>query len=94
MTREEFEKGYASRSGCTVEQLHSWGRFAEPCSCGTTGCNGWQMGHQHEDALWEDSMRSVLGATGGGHTHSFTYRKPTGRLQKAWAWLKGGVVNG
>jgi len=59
MTREEFEQAYAKRSGVGVEELHSYGRFAEPCECGEPGCDGWVMGHQWEDAIVEDRMRSV-----------------------------------
>ena len=43
MTREEFEDGYAGRSGVTVEWLRVNGREAAPCDCGECGCEGWQM---------------------------------------------------
>ena len=43
MTKEEFEKGYAKRSGVTVEWLHFKNQFAIPCDCGESGCYGWQM---------------------------------------------------
>ena len=43
MTREEFEEGYAKRSGVTVERLHELGQVAVRCSCGEDGCNGWAM---------------------------------------------------
>lgn len=43
MTRDEFEQGYAERSGCTVEWLHLHDRWAVPCDCGEAGCEGWQM---------------------------------------------------
>ena len=45
MTKDEFEKGYAERSGVTVEWLHSMGQWAIPCDCGDEGCHGWQMAH-------------------------------------------------
>lgn len=45
MTKEEFEKGYAERSGVTVEWLESQGRSADPCDCGEDICEGWQMAH-------------------------------------------------
>lgn len=51
VTAEEFEAAYAARSGVTVEFLHSAGRYAELCSCGEDGCEGWAIGHQQEDAL-------------------------------------------
>jgi hypothetical protein len=57
MTAEEFESAYASRSRVTVEQLHAWGRYAEPCDCGDELCAGWAMGHQWEDAIMEDQIR-------------------------------------
>lgn len=57
MTAEEFEAAWAARSRVTVEWLHHWGRYAEPCSCGSDGCEGWAMGRQHEDALAEDCDR-------------------------------------
>lgn len=42
MTREEFERGYAARSGATVEQLRALGRIVRPCRCGEDDCPGWQ----------------------------------------------------
>ena len=53
----EYEAAYAARSGVTVADLHRFGRYAEPCGCGGAGCEGWAMGHQHEDALSEDTWR-------------------------------------
>lgn len=57
----EFERRYAERSGVTVEQLHSWGRFPEPCHCQGHMCTGWQMGHQWEDAIIDDCVRVTSG---------------------------------
>lgn len=57
MTAEEFEAAYATRSGVTVEFLHSWGRYAEPCGCGEPECGGWAMGRQQEDAITENMLR-------------------------------------
>ena len=51
---EQFEQEYAARSGVTVAFLHAHGRFAEPCECGDPICEGWQMGHQWEDAIIEN----------------------------------------
>lgn len=45
MTKDEFEQGYAERSGLTVQELHEMGRYAVPCNCGYEGCSGWAMGH-------------------------------------------------
>ena len=42
-TKEEFEQGYAERSGVTVEWLHAHDQQAVPCDCGEPGCLGWQM---------------------------------------------------
>lgn len=43
MTSDEFEQGYADRSGVTVEWLHEKGQRAVPCDCGDAKCKGWQM---------------------------------------------------
>ncbi len=56
LTREEFEAAYSERAGMTIEKLRYFGRFAEPCDCGYTFCEGWAMGHQHDDALFEASQ--------------------------------------
>lgn len=53
----DFERAYAERSGVTVDELHSWGRYAEPCDCDYEGCEGWAMGHQWEEAICENRMR-------------------------------------
>ena len=58
MTRYEFEAAYAARSGITVERLHQAGRYAEPCDCGDDICEGWAMGHQHDDALFDEDVRT------------------------------------
>ncbi len=43
ITKEEFEYGYAQRSGLTVDELHTLGLRAEPCDCGADNCRGWKM---------------------------------------------------
>ena len=43
LDRDEFEQGYAERSGVTVDYLHSMGQYAEPCDCGDVTCAGWAM---------------------------------------------------
>lgn len=43
MTKEEFEEGYAERSGVTVKWLRDRGQVAAPCDCGEDSCQGWQM---------------------------------------------------
>lgn len=42
MTKAEFERGYAARSGLSVAQLRSLGRVVRLCTCGEDGCEGWQ----------------------------------------------------
>lgn len=54
---DRFAKDYAARSGVTVELLREWGRFPEPCHCQAFMCVGWQMGHQWEDALFDERGR-------------------------------------
>lgn len=57
LTASEFEAAYATRVGVTVDFLHQAGRYAEPCDCGGPDCEGWAMGHQWEDAIFESSQR-------------------------------------
>lgn len=54
MTREEFEQGYAERSGVSVEWLREHGREARPCDCGEDICEGWQMVHVKEESMFQD----------------------------------------
>lgn len=58
LTGDEFEAAYAARAGVTVEALHRHGRFAEPCDCGESICEGWQMSHAMEDAIVENELRA------------------------------------
>jgi len=46
MTREEFELGYAERSGIAVEKLHAHELRPMPCRCDDESCNGWQMAYR------------------------------------------------
>jgi hypothetical protein len=55
MTREEFARTYADRSGLTVEQLREWGREPRPCHCDGIECEGWQMAHVRDEDWPEDS---------------------------------------
>lgn len=59
LTGGEFEAGYAARSGVTVTELHRLGRYPEPCDCGQVTCQGWGMGHQHDDAIFEEEQRGT-----------------------------------
>ena len=43
MTRDEFEQGYAARSGCTVSEIRDLGLIPVPCDCGYEFCAGWVM---------------------------------------------------
>lgn len=54
--REAFEQRYAASSLMTVEELHAWDRYGEPCDCLEEDCASWRMGYQHEDALFEDDV--------------------------------------
>lgn len=55
MDADEFERQYATRSGLTVEQLHEFGRYGEPCTsdCDYPECEGWQMVNRKERAVME-----------------------------------------
>lgn len=41
MTADEFECGYAERSGLAVEELRALGRVVVRCRCGAPECEGW-----------------------------------------------------
>lgn len=41
ITRDEFERAYAERSGMTVEQLRELGRVVVRCWCHEPECDGW-----------------------------------------------------
>jgi len=56
----EFEKGYAERSGVTVEWLHARNRFGVPCDCGWDNCKGWQMKHIDPPNQALDVTRNTL----------------------------------
>lgn len=43
MTKENFVKEYAERSGLSVEILHALGQIAVKCDCEYEGCEGWTM---------------------------------------------------
>lgn len=43
MTLDEFERGYAERSGMSPENLRALGMGGTPCDCGESICRGWQM---------------------------------------------------
>ncbi len=42
-SKEEFEQGYADRSGMTLQKLLELGGHGEPCECDYEKCRGWQM---------------------------------------------------
>ena len=43
MTKEEFERQYAEKSGLKVEQLQEYGLVAVSCDCEYENCKGWSM---------------------------------------------------
>ena len=60
MTKDEFEKSYAEKSGMTVERLHKLGLVAIPCDCGEDSCKGWQMtSTEHLELLKELEERRL-----------------------------------
>lgn len=60
MTEDEFEQGYAERSGLTLAELHELGLFGIPCLCGDETCEGWQMSSANrEPGPWEPEAQSA-----------------------------------
>jgi hypothetical protein len=53
ITKDEFERQYAARSGVTVEWLHAHGMHAAQCACDYAGCQGWGMESARIDAAVE-----------------------------------------
>ena len=43
MTKDEFEKGYAERSGMTLEHFREIGLHGVPCECDYEHCTGWKV---------------------------------------------------
>lgn len=41
MTRDDFEREYAERSGLSVAGLRELGRIVVRCGCGDPSCEGW-----------------------------------------------------
>lgn len=66
ITADEFERGYAERSGISVERLRAIGRVVRPCSCEADDCEGWQSVSFETaadiDAHERDRVRVVLWA--------------------------------
>lgn len=56
MTAEEFERGYAERSGISVDELRKY-RTVRPCACDAPDCPGWQS-ISHDRADEYDAARS------------------------------------
>jgi hypothetical protein len=52
VSRDEFERGYARRSGVTVEGLRALGRVVRPCACDMDLCQGWQSVRVDPDDPW------------------------------------------
>lgn len=60
LTQQQFEDGYAARSGVTVDWLSRHGREARPCDCGSYDCEGWQMAYVQEEALFNTGGTDVM----------------------------------
>lgn len=60
-TAAEFEAAYAARSGVSVEFFRKRGRYPEYCACGGASCEGWVMGHQHDEAIVENQRMGHQG---------------------------------
>lgn len=54
MTRSEFEKGFAKRSGTTVAALKKLGLDSYACECGDPTCKGWVMLSPSNAAICRD----------------------------------------
>lgn len=52
ITAEEFERGYAERSGWTVERLRRY-RTVRRCDCGGESCEGWASLSPESAADWD-----------------------------------------
>lgn len=49
MTKDQFERGYAERSGMAVEELRKH-MVAKRCACGDPSCRGWRMASIEHDS--------------------------------------------
>lgn len=49
----KFERGYANRSRFTLSDLREFKRYVFPCTCGYSGCGGWQMAYIDNLESWE-----------------------------------------
>jgi len=54
MTKKEFERRYAKRSGLSVKELRERGVEIASCNCGDKICRGWQAVTQHKTFLVEE----------------------------------------
>jgi len=54
-TPEEFARGYAERSGISMNSLAKHGFVVLRCACEEEGCHGWQMQTLH----WMQVRRSL-----------------------------------
>ena len=59
LTKEQFFRGYAERSGLTVDELKKLGGVAEKCDCGIHGCHGWQMITEHRRIVMTEEKAEV-----------------------------------
>jgi hypothetical protein len=76
-----FERGYAERSGISVERLRLLGRVVAPCHCGHSGCEGYQslsreametdrpLGRVPPGWTWPPDVIDPAVRAGGIHVH-------------------------
>ena len=89
MDKQEFEQGYAERSGMTLHELREHGGHAEVCECGEDDCVGWKMvfpGHN-------ESLQATMDAISHGRgtwayeleqLEQSTLQGQFRRLEEAW----------
>lgn len=52
LTQDEFERGYAERSGMSIEEFRAW-RIGLPCGCEDESCPGWAAVSRDPDSINE-----------------------------------------
>ncbi len=75
MTKEEFEAGYAARSGVTVEWLREHHLMGFVCDCGEKGCQGWMMGHELPEGTPDFWWRYIGDSKWPRNTHTRLLRR-------------------
>jgi hypothetical protein len=87
MTKEDFEKRYAMRSGLTVERIRGYGLYPESCECGDESCQGWwpkgkkPLPDARKVGLWLKRATP----TGAVRTiNDFRFKRGIGPLKEGW----------